>query len=221
MAANAEFFAAQRQFMVDGQLRTRGVTDLRLLAAFSDIAREAFVAPDFVGLAYLDRQVPALGATNRRLLEPASLAKLLQAASVRSGERALEVAGGSGYGSSLLAQLGAKTVLLEDDAGALAGAKGAMAAGLPFELVSGDLAAGAPRLAPFDVILVSCGFESDLDGLTAQLAPKGRLVGIDASSGMSSAVLIEKSASGFSRRVLFEASAPVAEAFRRKAAFVF
>ncbi|MGD0642602.1 MAG: protein-L-isoaspartate O-methyltransferase, partial [Roseiarcus sp.] len=87
----------RRLHMVNGQLRVGGVTDLNVLAAFLDTPREAFVAPAQAGLAYLDCDQPALGSSDRRLLAPLTLARLLQAATVAPGERALDVAGGSGY----------------------------------------------------------------------------------------------------------------------------
>src|SRR5580698_7422084 len=82
-AISSDDLAARRQRMVDGQLRTCDVTDQALLAAFARIPRESFVAPAFASLAYLDREVPALGASDRLLLAPMVLAKLIQAANVR------------------------------------------------------------------------------------------------------------------------------------------
>ena len=99
--------------MVNGQLRTGDVVDQDVLAAFLQTPRERFVATPFVALAYLDRDLPALGAKSRRLLPPATLARMLQAAEVGPGERALDVGGGSGYGAALLDAMGAKVVALE------------------------------------------------------------------------------------------------------------
>ena len=47
-------FAAARRNMVDGQVRTADVTDLRILTAMLEIPRENFVPPAFAALAYLD-----------------------------------------------------------------------------------------------------------------------------------------------------------------------
>ena len=52
-------FAAARRHMVDGQVRTADVTDLRILAAMSEIPRERFLPPALAGLAYLDLDVAA------------------------------------------------------------------------------------------------------------------------------------------------------------------
>jgi protein-L-isoaspartate(D-aspartate) O-methyltransferase len=207
--------------MVDGQLRVGGVTDLALLAAFLDTPREAFVAPAQAGLAYLDCDQPALGSSRRRLLAPLTLARLLQAAEVAPGERALDVAGGSGYSAAILEQLGGSVVALESDAGAADAARRALAGHAGIEVVEGDLASGAKDRGPFDVILVNGAYESQPDGLIAQLAEGGRLVGVEAQPGAEEAVLVEKSAAGISRRTLFETRAAAIEAFRRAPSFAF
>jgi len=214
----------RRRRMVDGQLRVGGVTDLALLAAFLDTPREAFVAPAQAALAYLDCDQPALGSSGRRLLAPLTLARLLQAATVAPGERALDVAGGSGYSAAILEQLGASVVALESDPGAAEAARRALAGHAAIEVVEGDLAAGARERGPFDVILVNGAFESLPEALVAQLAEGGRLVGVEAQAGArdaQEAVLIERSAAGISRRTLFETRAAAIEAFRRAPSFAF
>jgi protein-L-isoaspartate(D-aspartate) O-methyltransferase len=207
--------------MVDGQLRVGDVTDLNLLSAFLDVPREAFVAPAQAPFAYIDADQPSLGSQARRLLAPLTLARLLQAATVAAGERALDVAGGSGYSAAILARLGARVVALESDAGALDAAKAALTGTPGVEAMGGDLAAGAPAKGPFDVILINGAFEAFPEGLVAQLAEGGRLVGIEAGSQAQEAVLIEKTPSGFSRRSLFETRAPAIDAFRRAPSFAF
>ena len=113
--------------MVNCQLRTGDVVDQEVLAAFLDTPREPFVAAERRPLAYLDRETPALGAKTRRLLRPLTLARMLQAAGVNAGDRALDVGGGSGYGAALLDAMGAKVVALESDPGAAAAARAALA----------------------------------------------------------------------------------------------
>src|SRR5574340_1097795 len=115
---SAETMLERRVLMVNSQLRTGGVVDKAVLAAFLAVPRQRFVAPGYASLAYLDRPAPARGAKVRKLLAPMPLARMLQAAKVVPAERALDVAGGSGYGAALLDSMGAKVVMLEADAGA-------------------------------------------------------------------------------------------------------
>ncbi|WP_158815090.1 protein-L-isoaspartate O-methyltransferase [Methylocapsa sp. S129] len=218
-AISGDDWAVRRQHMVDGQLRSCDVTDQAVLAAFANIPREAFVAPAFASLAYVDRDVPALGAHDRVLLAPMVLAKLIQAANVQPGEKALDVAGGSGYSALVLASLGAHVVALESDEGAVAAAKVLLAKEKSVEIVAGDLADGAP--GPFDIILVNGAFESSPEKLLDQLAPGGRLVGVDASFNAAKAVFIERIGGVTSRRVLFDATAVKLQAFRPTPSFAF
>jgi protein-L-isoaspartate(D-aspartate) O-methyltransferase len=219
-AISKDDFATRRQHMVDGQLRSCDVTDQAVLAAFASIPRESFVAPAYAGLAYLDREVLARGASERFLLAPMVLAKLIQAAHVLPGEKALDVAGGSGYGALVLASLGAEVVVLESDEGALAAAKPLLAAAPSVTVVAGAPAEHVPG-GPFDVILVNGAFERSPVELLEQLAPGGRLVGVDASFGAPKAVLIERTGAETSRRILFDATAPKLKFFSALPSFAF
>ena len=213
--------AAQRLNMVNGQLRVRDVNDLDLLAAFLDTPREAFVAPEAMRFAYLDGDQLSLGSPTRRLLAPVVLARLIQAAEIKSGERVLDVGGGAGYGAAIVDHLGARVVALESDAGAAAAARKLLAGRPGIEVVEGDLAAGAKGRGPFDVIVVEGGFAVSPDALLAELGENGRLVGVDARGPAPEAALIERLANGFGRRALFETGAAVLDAFKRTPRFAF
>src|SRR5271165_2571340 len=182
----------QRLHMVNGQLRTGDVVDQEVLAAFLATPRERFVAAVSAPLAYLDRETPALSARTRRLLRPLTLARMLQAATVKAGDRALDVGGGSGYGAALLDVMGAKVVALESDHGAVTAARELLAGREGATVIEGPLEAGAVHLGPFDIIVVEGAFRVRPDALIGQLADGGRLVGIDAIAGAPQAALYER-----------------------------
>jgi protein-L-isoaspartate(D-aspartate) O-methyltransferase len=209
----------RRVHMVNSQLRTGGIVDKVVLAAFLDVPRQRFVAPEHESLAYVDRELPARGAKFRRLLAPMVLARMFQAVTVTAGDRALDVAGGSGYGAALLVAMGAKVVLLESDAGAAEAAKVELHKHV--NVVAGPLDTGAAALGPFDLIVVEGAFGVLPDRLIGLLADPGRLVGIDASSTSFQAVVYEKNGGGISRRVLFETKADVLDGFRPGLSFAF
>jgi protein-L-isoaspartate(D-aspartate) O-methyltransferase len=211
----------RRLQMVNGQLRTGGVVDRVVLAAFLEVPRQRFVATVHESLAYLDRELPARGAKFRRLLAPMVLARMLQAAMVVPSDRVLDVAGGSGYGAAILASMGAKVVLLESDAGAAEVAKSELHNRANVTVVVGPLDSGAAALGPFDLIVVEGAFGVFPDSLVALLADPGRLVGIDACSEPSQAVLYEKTRGAISRRALFETKADLLDGFRPKVSFAF
>jgi protein-L-isoaspartate(D-aspartate) O-methyltransferase len=211
----------RRLHMVNGQVRTGGVVDKAVLAAFLDAPRQRFVAPAHASLAYLDRELPARGAKFRRLLTPMVLARILQAATVVPTDRALDVAGGSGYGAAILAAMGAKVVLLESDGGAAEAAKAELHSRVNIVVVAAPLDTGASGLGPFDLIVVEGAFGVFPDRLVALLADPGRLVGIDASSASSQAVIYEKTGGAISRRALFETKADLLDGFQPGVTFAF
>ncbi len=211
----------QRLHMVNGQLRTGDVVDQEVLAAFLATPRERFVTPACVPLAFLDRETPALGAKMRRLLRPLTLARMLQAAAVKAGDRALDVGGGSGYGAALLDFMGAKVVALESDPCAVEAARELLAGREGVRVMEGPLEAGAVHLGPFDVVVVEGVFRVEPDALIRQLADGGRLVGIDAVMGAPQAALYERRGEGVSRRALFETTADVLDGFQPAASFAF
>lgn len=211
----------QRLQMVNSQLRTGDVVDQEVLAAFLDTLRERFVTAASVPLAYLDRPAPALGARTRRLLRPLTLARMLQAAAVKAGDRTLDVGGGSGYGAALLNRMGAVVVALESDPGAVSTARELLAGRANIAVVEGPLEAGAADRGPFDIIVVEGAFRVQPGALLGQLADRGRLVGIDAVMGAPQAALYERRGAGVSRRALFEAAADVLDGFQPAATFAF
>ena len=211
----------RRLQMVNGQLRTGGVVDKVVLSAFLEAPRQRFVAPGHESLAYLDRELPARSAKFRRLLAPMVLARMLQAATVVPRDRVLDVGGGSGYGAAILASMGAKVVLLESDPGAAEAAKSELHNRANVTVAVGPLDSGAAALGPFDLIVVEGAFGVFPDSLIALIADSGRLVGIDASSEPSQAVVYEKSGGGITRKALFETKADVLDGFRPKVSFAF
>ena len=219
--STAETYATRRLAMVNSQLRTGDVVDQEVLSAFLETPRERFVAPAFVELAYLDRDAPALGSKSRRLLAPLVLARMLQAAAVMAGDRALDVGGGSGYGAAILAAMGANVVALESDLGAAEAARQALSGQANMTVVHGPLDSGAKSLGPFDLIVVEGAFEVPPDALLSLLADGGRLVGIDATMGASQAALYERRGEGISRRALFETVAPTLDGFQARMSFTF
>jgi len=118
--------ATARRMMVDGQVRTADVTDLDLIAAMAALPRERFVPSALAEQAYRDGDI-AIG-DGRVLLKPMVLAKLIQAARVRSSDHVLDVGCGTGYSSAVLARLAGSVVALEQDEALARQAKATLAA---------------------------------------------------------------------------------------------
>ncbi len=220
-------FVAARRIMVDSQVRTSDVTDLRIIAAMQALPRERFLPPGQADLAYLDFDVPvaaaAAGGAVRRLLKPMVLAKLLQAAEITPGDHVLDVGCATGYSSALLAQLAGSVVGLEEDAG-LAEQAGANLRGLGFarvQVVRGPLAEGWSAQAPYDVIVLEGASEIAPKALLRQLKPGGRLVGVLGRGPAAKAMLYCSVGGESGGRPIFDAAAPLLPGFAAPAAFVF
>jgi protein-L-isoaspartate(D-aspartate) O-methyltransferase len=219
-------FATARAMMVDSQVRPNKVNDPRILAAMRRLPREAFVPPAAAARAYADEDVP-LG-NDRYLMEPMVIARLVQTAAIRPGDRALVVGAGTCYGAALLAECGATVTALEQDEALLALARPALAAaGLQVTLVSGPLAKGWNAAAPYNVILIEGAVEDIPPALIGQLRPSavgragGRLLVVLHHAGVSQALLGERVGDTLSLQPAFDCATPLLPAFRRAPSFVF
>ena len=176
-------FAAARLNMVDSQVRTQDVTDVRLHDAMGTIARERFVPTDRSHLAYADLEVEY--APGRWLLKPRDVAKLLQALRPMPGERALAIS--APYAAAVMEALGVPVTRAE--------------AGDPLPV--GDFAIvvceGAVGRAPAEWI--------------AAMAAEGRLAVVERDGPVGKACLYGRTASGIGRRELFDCFSPVLAGF--------
>jgi protein-L-isoaspartate(D-aspartate) O-methyltransferase len=217
-------YSAARRMMVDGQVRTSDVTDLRLIAAMLDVPRERFVPEERAALAYLDCDLAVTQGTarpQRFLLKPMVLAKLLQAAEIGAGDRVLDVGSATGYSAAVLARLAGSVVALEEDKDLAERARRNLAGAGQVEVVTGSLTAGWQAGAPYDVIVLNGATEHAPEALLHQLRDGGRLVGVLGRPPASKAVLYQFTGGQASARPIFDATAPVLPGFTVAPAFVF
>jgi len=218
-------FAAARRMMVDGQVRTADVTDLRLLAAMLELPRERFFPTDKAPLAYLDLDVPVNepGQPVRRLLKPMVLAKLIQAAGIAESDAVLDVGCASGYSTALLTHLAGSVVGLEEDAALARQAADAMSwAQLPnAKIVTGPLAQGCVGEGPYDVILLQGSAEVIPPALFDQLKNGGRLICVLGRGPQGKAMFYRRAEVDISGRPVFDAAAAALPGFAKPPEFVF
>lgn len=218
-------FATARQKMVDGQVRPSDVTDLRIIDAMLAVPRETFVPESQRALAYLDLDLDVSGGgmPKRFLIKPVVIAKMLQAAEIKSTDKVLVVGCATGYSAAVVAKLAGRVTATESDAALAAEAKQTLAK-LGFDAVTVQTAAaseGAAANAPYDVIILDGATEVVPDELYRQLGPDGRLVGVFAMGRPQRALIVTHSHSDFGNRALFDVSVPVLPGLERPAAFVF
>lgn len=212
-------FAAQRRNMVDGQVRTADVTNLRILDAMMDVPRERFAPPTAAAIAYLDLDLPV--GEGRRLIKPMVLGKLLQAADIAPGARVLVVGAATGYSAAVLGRMGAQVVALEQDDSLIAAARAALASEPNVSVVKGPLVAGWPSGALYDAILLEGATGEVPEVLCRQLADGGRLLCVLGAGPGSKAMLYLRSGDDFGGRPIFDAAAAVLPGFAKKSEFAF
>jgi len=169
-------FATLRARMVEGQLRRRGISDERVLAAMGAAPREAFVPAPLRHRAYADVALPIVA--GQTISQPWIVAAICQALELDGSERVLEVGTGSGYSACVLAELAREVVSIERQRELASGARRALAAlaVTNVELSVGDGSRGVPERAPYAAIAVHAAAPAPPPALIAQLAEGGRLV---------------------------------------------
>jgi protein-L-isoaspartate(D-aspartate) O-methyltransferase len=218
-------FSTARQKMVDGQVRPSDVTDLRIIDAMIAVPRELFVPESRRALAYLDLDldVGEAGAPKRFLIQPAVLARMLQAAEIKDTDSVLIVGCATGYSAAVIARLAGRVTATESDRTLATKAADTLAKLGCANVAVGNAAAadGNSSNAPYDVIVLDGATEIIPERLYQQLRDGGRLVGVFAMSVPQRAMIVTHSHADFGNRALFDATAPVLPGLERTAEFVF
>jgi protein-L-isoaspartate(D-aspartate) O-methyltransferase len=215
-------FAAQRAHMVHSQLMPNTVTEPRLLQAMGAISRENFVPPERRSVAYADRPIPL--AEGRVLLDPMTLARLIQLAAIGEHESVLIVGCNAGYSAAIIARL-AQDVVAVDESQDLVTTATANLAALKIGNVTvqhGGHAEGLAASGPYDAIIIEGRVSAVPDTLLNQLKEAGRLVAIVGEDGAAKATLYLRSGDTFGMREAFDAAAAALPLYAAKRpAFVF
>lgn len=215
-------YKAARRHMVDNQVRTNDVSDLRILAVLETLPREAFLPAELKAQAYVEREVAY--APGRRMLTPRDFSKLVAAADPKPGEIVLDVAPGAGYSTAVLAGLAEMVVAVEPDEKLTTRAQETLQSlGIDnAAVIVANPATGAPKQGPFDVIFLGAPIELEPTALLAQLKDGGRLATILRRDGVSRGTIYTKTGSAISARTVFDAAATtVLPGFERAKTFVF
>ena len=173
---SAADFAAQRQQMVDQQLKPRGIKNERVLAAMAKVPREQFVPAEQRADAYQDGPLPI--GYDQTISQPYIVAFMTEQLRLKPSDRLLEIGSGSGYQAAVLAELVADVYTIEIIE-PLAKTAEATLQRLGYKNVHvkmGDGYRGWPEEAPFDAIIVTCAPDKVPQPLVDQLKDGGRMV---------------------------------------------
>ncbi|MGH1465670.1 MAG: protein-L-isoaspartate(D-aspartate) O-methyltransferase [Cognatishimia sp.] len=189
---------AQRKMQFMFALRSKGVTDARVLTAMERIDRGTFVKGLFSERAYEDTPLPI--ACGQTISQPSVVGLMTQALDVQPRDKVLEVGTGSGYQAAILSQLARRVYTVDRHRRLVQGAK-KIFQDLDLSNVTAftsDGSHGLPDQAPFDRIIVTAAAEDAPGPLLAQLKVGGVMVlPVGQSDTVQSMIRVERHEDGF------------------------
>ncbi len=217
-------FAQARKNMVNSQIHTNGVIDQRILDAFENTPREAFVPEAMRNSAFNDEDLKI--GEGRYIMEPSVHARLIQALDLKPESVVLDIGGGTGYSAAILSSIVSTVVILESEQGMLDhfSEKCDDLGICNIASFIGPLVEGNPDHAPYDSIIINGAVSSVPQTILDQLAPDGRLVCVVKPGGKPSGAgtVFQKAENGtVSSYSLFDASTPYLCGFEPEVTFTF
>lgn len=189
---------AERKMQFLFALRSKGVTDPRVLTAMEEIDRGPFVRGIFTERAYEDMPLPI--ACGQTISQPSVVGLMTQAARITPRDKVLEIGTGSGYQAAILSRLARRVYSIDRHRRLVQEARQI------FETldlhnitaITGDGSRGLPDQAPFDRIIVTAAAEDPPSPLLAQLAIGGiMIVPVGQSDAVQSLIKVTRTEDGF------------------------
>ena len=167
---------SERQMQFVFRMRSRGVTDDRVLRALETVPRERFIEGLFRDKAYEDVALPI--SCGQTISAPSVVGVMTQALNVTSRCKVLEIGTGSGYQAAILAQLARRVYTVErhKPLAQQATATHERLGVTNSVILTRDGTRGLPDQAPFDRIMVTAAAEDVPPSLLSQLKDGGALV---------------------------------------------
>jgi protein-L-isoaspartate(D-aspartate) O-methyltransferase len=166
--------ATKMQFVY--ALRSKGVTDARVLTAMEQVDRAAYVKGIFADRAYEDMPLPI--ASGQTISQPSVVGLMTQALNIGPRDKVLEIGTGSGYQAAILSKLARRVYTVERFRSLVRAARATFDAQGISNITSftADGSYGLPDQAPFDRILLTAAAEDPPGPLLAQLRVGGIMV---------------------------------------------
>ena len=205
--------------MVDTQIRPSDVTKFPIIEAFLSVPREKFVPDGKREAAYIGENFKI--GQSRVILEPRTLAKLLDALDIRNDELVLDIGPGLGYSSAVISPMAEVVIAVEEDSSMANEAEEILTeVGADNVVIQiGKLEDGAPEHGPYDVIILQGGVEKIPSSILKQLKNGGRVGAIFVEEGLGTAKIGFKLNDKINWRYSFNAAAPVLPGFFKQKDF--
>lgn len=189
---------AERKMQFLFALRSKGVTDPRVLTAMERIDRGPFVRGLFAERAYEDTPLPI--ACGQTISQPSVVGLMTQALEINPRDKVLEVGTGSGYQAAILSQLARRVYTVDRHKRLLREARKIFEAMdlSNITALTADGSFGLPEQAPFDRIIVTAAAEDPPGPLLAQLRIGGiMVVPVGQSDTVQSLIRVRRHENGF------------------------
>ncbi|MBS9716673.1 protein-L-isoaspartate(D-aspartate) O-methyltransferase [Pseudohalocynthiibacter aestuariivivens] len=189
---------AERKMQFLFALRSKGVTDNRVLTAMEKIDRGDFVQGLFADRAYEDMPLPI--ACGQTISQPSVVGLMTQALNVQPRDKVLEVGTGSGYQAAILSLLARRVYTIERHRRLVHESR------TLFEkldltnitAITDDGSFGLPEQAPFDRIIVTAAAEDPPGPLLTQLRVGGiMVVPVGQSDAVQSLIKVTRTEGGY------------------------
>lgn len=189
---------AERKMRFLFALRSKGVTDARVLTAMERIDRGHFIKGLFADKTYEDMPLPI--ACGQTISQPSVVGLMTQALNVQPRDTVLEVGTGSGYQAAILSQL-ARRIYTVDRHRRLVREASEVFRALSLSNITAfaaDGSFGLPDQGPFDRIIVTAAAEDPPGPLLAQLKIGGiMVVPVGQSDAVQSLIKVTRLTSGY------------------------
>lgn len=189
---------AERKMRFLFQLRSRGVTDPRVLEAMERIDRGQFVRGQFADRAYEDTPLPI--PCGQTISQPSVVGLMTQALEPGPRDTVLEVGTGSGYQAAVLSGLCRRVYTVDRHRRLVQEAEATFRAFGLHNIIAqvADGSRGLPDQAPFDRILVTAAAEDPPGPLLAQLKIGGiMVVPVGQSDAVQTLIRVTRTEGGF------------------------
>jgi len=206
--------------MVDTQVRPSDVTKFPIIEAMLHVPREVYLPAGLREIAYVGENI-AVG-HGRVMLDPRTLAKMLDALDLQREDVVLDLGCVQGYTTAVIARLVEFVVAVEPqedwshEAQSTLSEQGVDNAAV----ITGDLTQGAAKSGPYDAIIIQGAVQQVPDTLLAQLKDGGRIAAVFAEGALGVVRIGHKLDGRVDWRLAFNAGAPVLDGFHAQDAFV-
>ncbi|NCO85431.1 MAG: protein-L-isoaspartate O-methyltransferase [Rhodobacterales bacterium] len=213
-------YATRRIMMVDTQVRPSDVTKFPIIEAMLHVPREVYLPAGLREIAYVGENI-AVG-HGRVMLDPRTLAKMLDALDLQREDVVLDLGCVQGYTTAVIARLVEFVVAVEPqedwahEAQSTLSEQGVDNAAV----ITGDLTQGAAKSGPYDAIIIQGAVQQVPDTLLAQLKDGGRIAAVFAEGALGVVRIGHKLDGRVDWRLAFNAGAPVLDGFHAQDAFV-